>query len=208
MSKIIDELNNELAKAGVPTNYTGKSKEPMTPLSALVNGPFSVKPYVKILLKYGPCLEPRDKTYVARALSEKGVREAVPFLLSIFKDHPDPNRNDLWAVGNALSIIDDKESYPAILELCKDKRYGVARQMLMRTLAKIKTEEAYETLVNCLNDPTVKAHAIEALGLMGNIKAIEVLEGIEVKKGLYEYRAKETALKRLRRKKEKILRNK
>ena len=43
MSKIIDELNKELAKAGAPTNYIGKSDEPKTPLSALVNGPFSVK---------------------------------------------------------------------------------------------------------------------------------------------------------------------
>ena len=69
--------------------------------------------------------------------------------------------------------------------------------MLMGTLARMKTKTAYDTLLCCLNDITTRAHAIEALGRFGDVNAIPVIEALDVKKGLYEYKAKNTALGRL-----------
>ena len=202
--KVIDKLNNALAKAGAPTNYKhfNWDKDPMSPIDALVNGPFNREPFFQIVLDYAPKLEPGDKSYVARILSKKGNYEAVPFLLSLFRNYT-VSELDLWAVGNALYIIDDKSSYEAVLEICKDKTKGIARQMLMRTLARMKSAEAYQVLIDSLNDHTIKAHAIEALGRFGDTSAIPILEDLEVKKGLYEYRARITALNRLKRKLEK-----
>lgn len=198
--KYIDNLNNALAQAGAPTKYKhfAWDKDPLSPIDALINGPFNKKPYVRIILDYAAKLEPREKAYVARVFTEKGANEAVPFLLSLFHDYS-PDEMDLWAVGNALFFIDDKHSYPEILAICKDRTKGIARQILMGTLARIKSPEAYQVLIDSLSDQTIKAHAIEALGRFGNTDAIPILEKLDVKKGLYEYRAKITALKRLKR---------
>jgi hypothetical protein len=69
-----------------------------------------------------------------------------------------------------LSVIDDKASYPAIIEICKNPRYGSARQMLMGILAKSKCPEAYIVLVVCLDDKTVLGHAIKGLGKFGSVE--------------------------------------
>ena len=54
-----------------------------------------------------------------------------------------------------------------------------------------------------LDDESVKAHAIEALGKFRDANAIPILERVEVEKGLYEFKARNTALRRLYRAKEK-----
>lgn len=195
-----EELYKELAEAGAPSDYRKyESSNICSPLDALVNGPYSAKPFARIILKHANGLEAGGKAFCARVLTEKGLTEAVPFLLSLFDEY-DLSEIDLWAVGNALYIIDDKKSYSAILEICKMSRHGAARQMIMGTLARMRTDEAYECLIQCLQDNNLKAHAIEALGRFGRVDAIEVIEKLEVKKGLYENKAKITALKRLRKK--------
>lgn len=200
-SKYRDLLEEELFKAGVPMkdNVDG---EPMAPTVVLINYPVSSKPYLPIILKYVSYLDIKDKAWIARVISEKGLKQAVPFLLSIFDEYKG-EQIDLWAVGNALYVIDDKSSYPKIIEICKNGTFGSARQMLMGTLARSKMPEAYKILVDCLKDETVRGHAIEGLGRFGNIDAIEILENLNVKKGYYEYKARETALKRLKCKVEK-----
>ena len=203
MTELYEQLNQELKEAGVPSDYKHLPFEeaPLSPVAALVNGPFSAKPYKDILLRYAPQLQGNELEMVVRALSEKGLRDAVLFLLSLFQRGSPPNSEHLlWAAGNALRVINDKTSYIDILDICKDGKLGGARQMLMDILAKIKTTEAYETLLECIHDPSVRGHAIEALGRFGNPEAIPVIESLEVKKGLYEYKAKATALRRLRRK--------
>lgn len=192
-------LESELEKAGAPRVWSEISKILMSPLTTMVNCGISSRPYLDIILKFAPKLDMSDKAWVARALTEKGLKKAVPFLLSIYYEY-EGEKIDLWAVGNALSVINDKTSYAAVLELCKDPKYGSARQMLIGLLAKMRTEESYNVLIESLTDSTIRAHAIEALGLFGNIKAIEVLEQLNVTKGFYEYRAKTTALERLNKK--------
>ena len=189
------DLNRELADAGASTDYIHLGTL-LSPLDALVNGSFSSKPYLNILIKYLAIDDSNTKEFIARALTEKGNREASRPLLKLFSD-PSMSEDNLWAVGNALYVIDDKNTYPEIVELCRKRSLGSSRQMLLGTLARAKSEEAYQVLIDCLDDAAVRGHAIEALGRFGNPRAIEVLENLEVKKGLYEYKAKQTALKRL-----------
>ena len=188
-------LNDELKRHGIDEMKV--FGEIFEPVATLVNSKISSKPYVDILTKYLEKLDGNEAELVVRALTEKGNKKAVNTLLNLFKNRQAEN---LWIVGNALYVIDDKNSYGEILKLCQDQSLGAARQMLMGTLARIKSEEAYNVLVQSLSDSSVKGNAIEGLGRFGNPAAIELLERIDVEKGKYEFRAKNTAIKRLKRK--------
>ena len=86
-NNIIDELEDALIKAGVPTNLRFEwSNEPLSPLVALCTNHLSVKPFVEIILEYAQKLAPEDKFVVVGAFCEKGNYDAVPFLLSLFQD--------------------------------------------------------------------------------------------------------------------------
>jgi HEAT repeat protein len=194
----IEDLNSELAEAGAPTDYTALGQA-YTPLEALASSQFSAKPYAAILIKYLRDPEVEHKDFIARALTEKGLKIAAKPLLDLFED-PKMTELQLWAVGNALYVIDDKSTYKEIIQLVKRTELGNARQMLLGTLARSKDTEAYEVLIDCLHDASVKGHAIEALGKFGNTDAIKILEKTEVEKGKFEFKAKQTALKKLQRK--------
>jgi len=144
---------------------------------------------------------------VVRALTEKRNKKASTHLLDIFKNKDGLNELVLWAVGNALYVIDDKSTYPEIIELCKNKTLGMGRARLIGILARARSEEAFNILVDSLEDTKVKGEAIEALGRFGDPRAIEILENTEVEKDKYEFRAKKTALKRLIEKKKKTAAN-
>lgn len=190
-----EKLNSELSEAGVPNHVFMGEIEP--PINTLVNTKFSSQPYQGILIKYLPVLSKMQLEMVVRALSEKGNKEAVPHLLKLFDRRSELSENNFWAVGNALYIINDKNSYSTILELCKDRSLGIGRCKLLGFLPRIKTEEAYEILIEALKDSQVKGFAIEALGRFGNPEALKILEATEVEKGKYEFKAKATAIKRL-----------
>ena len=138
---------------------------------------------------------------IVRALSEKGIKRAVPYLTQMFRESNNYSELFLWAVGNALCEIDDKESYHEIIKICNDSALGISRQMLfLKTLPKIKNTEAYEALLEGLTDKNVRGHALDGLGKLGNTEAIGIIEKIEVEKGKYEFKAKERALKKLKKK--------
>jgi hypothetical protein len=213
MSKVYEELEAALVAAGVPAGTTkdvkGCSLAIKGAVSVLVNTRLDAEPYAQILLKFAPRLaDPGEITMVARCMSQpRGFREATPWLLSLLAGFPGNGlgENHLWAVGNAIYTIDNRQFYADVASICGNSKYGSSRQMLMGALARARTDEAYRILVECLGDPSVRAHAIEALGRFGRIDAIRILEPLVVQKGLYEYKAKETALRRLRRKQEKGL---
>ena len=69
--------------------------------------------------------------------------------------------------------------------------------MLMHTMPKIRFEEAFDVLISCLDDPTVRADAIEALGEFGDPRVIPHIRETQVTEGLREFEAKKTALERL-----------
>lgn len=81
-----------------------------------------------------------------------------------------------WAIGNALSIVDVKGYERQIIELCRNPKYGMARQMLVLGLGRFHSSEAEEAAVELLNDEQVQIHAIGALGNMKSKRALFELE--------------------------------
>lgn len=55
-------------------------------LGCIINFGLTAKLYVHIILSHARTTDLHDKCWVARTLAEKNLKEAVPFLLSIFYD--------------------------------------------------------------------------------------------------------------------------
>jgi hypothetical protein len=81
-----------------------------------------------------------------------------------------------WAIGNALSIVDVGGFEEQIIELCRNPKYGMARQMLVLGLGRLPSPEAEETAVELLRDEQVQTHAIGALGKRKSKRALFELE--------------------------------
>lgn len=211
MSTLLDDLNNRLLEAGVPKSVSKYLKHANdyelvfdTPVSIFINTKLDASPYSDIFLEFAPKFtEPNEIEAVVRCMTQsKGFKAAVPWLLSLFDNYPENglHSGNLWAVSLALYVINDKKYYSKIISICRNKDYGSARKMLMGTLARAKSDDAYLVLLECVKDPSVRGHAIEGLGRFGQVDAISILESLIVEKGLYEYKAKNTALRRLNKK--------
>ena len=190
-----EELNIKLREAGVD-NITILGKE-YDPVESLVNSNISSKPYLNILLEYLPKLNNNQQEMVIRAMSEKHNKEATPILIDILKNAKDLSTFNIWAIGNALYIFNNKNYYQDIIQLARKKELGIGRQMLISLLPKIKTEESFQALLKSLNDKDLKGHAIEGLGKFGDQRASVVLKNTEVEKGKFEYHAKKIAVRKL-----------
>lgn len=97
-------------------------------------------------------------------------RPSNPWVGNQLREIPDEEKrlgpffNLAWTIGNALSIVGVKGFERQIIELCRNPKYGVARQMLVLGLGRLRSSEAEETAVELLNDELVQIHAIGALG--------------------------------------------
>src|SRR5207245_2484612 len=77
---------------------------------------------------------------------------------------------------NALSIVDVKGFEKQIIELCRNPKYGMARQMMVSNLSRLHDSQAEEAAVELLNDEDIKLHAIGALGTMKSKRSLFELE--------------------------------
>ncbi len=170
------------------------------PLEVLVNTRVSALPYEATLLNAIPTLEGNELEMAVRALSERGMRQAGPALAALMASDTQRGHDMLlWAIGNALNAINDTRTHETVLRLCADARLGSARQMLFSMLPKIRTDQAFQLALAGLNDPTVRAHAIEAIGRFGRPEALARLMELQTQVGLYEHKARATAIRRLER---------
>ena len=87
-----------------------------------------------------------------------------------------------WAIGNALSIANINGFENQIIELSKSTKYGMARQMLVLGLGRIRSKEAESTALALLKDEDVRLHAIIALGKMKSRRAVPALEALRCDK--------------------------
>ena len=67
-------------------------------------------------------------------------------------------------VANALEAVADESILLDLIQLAKDRQYGVDRQMLVLALARIPDQRATDALVDLLGDDEVAGHAAKALG--------------------------------------------
>lgn len=194
--KNFESLNSELLEAGLGVQ-SFLNKE-MSPISTLVNTKTSSKPYKEILIEYLDILKGSELEMVIRALSEKRMKDVSAKLIKILNNTEDYPNLSLWAVGNAINIIDDSSTYDEVLKICLNPKYGNSRQMLMTTLRKMKTEESFQTLITSLEDETIRGHAIDELRKWGDPRALVSIENVEVRKGLFEAKAKKNAIEKLK----------
>ncbi len=199
MSSEYEALEARLVAAGAPASASKGPLDFTGPIEILVNTSHSAGPYEGLLVEAFPSLSGNELEMVVRALSERGMKRAGPALATLMASDTSPSTPGLlWAIGNALNTINDPRTYPAVLGLCADGRLGTGRQMLFAMLPRIRSEAAYRCALAGLNDLSVRGHAIEAVGKFGRIEALTQLEGLETKAGLYEHKAKTTAIRRLK----------
>jgi len=191
-----EKLNEELRNEGVPEyEFMGEKGQP---LDSLVNTKISAKPFKQILIKYLELLKGKELEMVIRSLSEKGMKDVSIKLLVILNNKEKYPNLELWSVGNALSLIDDKTTYSEILKICKLSKFGSSRQMLMKTLRKINNEESFEVLIKSLEDESIRGHAIDELRKWGDVRALKPIENTKVIEGLFEAKAKKKAIEKLK----------
>lgn len=81
-----------------------------------------------------------------------------------------------WAIGNALSIVDVKGYENQVIELCRNPKYGAARQLVVLGTGRLRSSEVEAAVLDLLNDEQVQMHAIGALGKMKSKRALFELE--------------------------------
>ncbi len=200
-----NNLCDHLVKAGVPAkttiNIKGRAFTLDDPISILTSTPISARPFEELLIEYGRQITlTNELEAIVRVLTERGLKLAGPFIVSIFRNkryHEDQSL--LWVAGNALSVIKDPSTYSDIVDLCRDSSLGTARQMLFTALPWTKVDGALEVAIAAINDDGVRAHAIEALGRFRKPGIIPLLEKLVLDKKKYEWKARDTAVRRLRR---------
>jgi hypothetical protein len=119
--------------------------------------------------KYAP-IDPHHSEDV----SDLSSAQFISYLKTV--ERRDPSSSLAWTIGNALSIVDVKGFERLIIELCRNRKYGMARQMLVLGLGRFRSSEAEEAAVELLNDEDVKVHAIGALEKMKSKRALFELE--------------------------------
>lgn len=137
------------------------------------------EPAIPILLHWLSLINIRNlKEEIITCLSVPwtGTR-ATEYLIQEFKNTAVSDHYYAWTVGNALSIVDVKGREKEIIQLCRNPKYGMARQMMVMNLHRLRRfPEAEETALDLLEQDDVKLHAIIALGRMKSKRALFHLE--------------------------------
>jgi len=140
---------------------------------------FPQKEVVPILLKWLPRLiRPNTKESVVRALSVPWAKPIATIpLINEFRNAPSSENTGLkWAVGNALEVLANDDVFDDIVELVTNRQHGIARQMPVMALGKMKNPRAADILIGLLDDDDVVAHALAALKKLKAKQAIPYIE--------------------------------
>lgn len=107
----------------------------------------------------------RVREGLVRALTIRAARPAAAqVMLDQFRSLDDPSGEVRWAIGNALSVVADDSVFDDLASIVNDRRFGIARQMVVVGLGRSKDPRAVPLLINLLDDDDVVLHAVSALG--------------------------------------------
>jgi len=103
--------------------------------------------------------------------------KATDVLIVEYKKTPFEKENFRWVIGNAICKTITDDSMEKVIEIVKDKKNGMSREMFILALGKTKKyrEKAISTLMGLTHDGDVMPYAIEALT---KLKAIEAKKRI------------------------------
>ena len=115
---------------------------------------------------------------IARALTQKSFKHAVPPLLEAFRTSRDDSTR--WAIANAIAFLGfPKGCWDEVLEIAANPAFGRGRQNLVLRLHRIKLPVVEQTLLGLVDDEDVDAFAVTALGYCGTSNAYEVLRRLD-----------------------------
>lgn len=115
---------------------------------------------------------------IARALTQKNFRNALPTLLRRFERTSSDGAR--WAIGNAIAFQPwPKDVWENILTLAADPKFGRGRQNLVWRLHRIKLPAVEPTLIKLVEDRDVDAFALIALRYCGSIETWKALGTID-----------------------------
>jgi len=123
----------------------------------------------------------RIREGIARALTVKNAGDpAFMALVDEFRKQPDSadaaQHGFKWALGNAISIVANRNHFNEIVELIRDRRHGTTRDMLVLRLADLDCDRAIGILIDLLADEDVVREALMALGKLKAQKARRHIE--------------------------------
>src|SRR5215467_2979850 len=133
---------------------------------------------IPILLDWLPRIKHRNlELDIIRCLSVPWTgSKATGYFIEKFTKVAELDPQYAWVIGNALSIVDVTGREKAIISLCRNSRFGSARQMVVIALHRIADPDAENTALDLLDENDVRLHAIIALGKMKSKRALFQLE--------------------------------
>jgi hypothetical protein len=137
---------------------------------------------IPILLKWLPQVAfPPLKEGIVRMLSVPWAKPSAvgPLLREFKRDDPSTTPSVRWAVGNALEVLADDSIFEDLSQFATDRRYGDARQMIIRALGKMKNPEAVPVLITLLRAKHEDEVALTAIQVLGKLRAKEARPYIE-----------------------------
>lgn len=135
-----------------------------------------------VLLSLFPTLtDPGELDTVARYLSHAREEDAAFSLLhNAFVNFAPLDQRLGWVLGDSLAKRGRSADLDQILDVCLDPAYGRARQMVVYSIWRYKTDlRVQQALKQLVNDPDVSLHATSALRrTVGNAAALVVLSSV------------------------------
>jgi hypothetical protein len=80
-----------------------------------------------------------------------------------------------WTIGNPLQTVADDSIADDLVELARDRRYGRAREPVVRALGSLSADRAVQVLVELLGDDEVCGQAVVALGKLRAVSARQAI---------------------------------
>jgi HEAT repeat protein len=131
---------------------------------------FDAEAAAPVLVEWLPRMTDRvDKEVIARSLAgtKSANVAAAAALVEEFRQAPSEAETTKWAYANTLATIAGPENADDLVELVRDRRHGITRQMLCDALKRTKDPRAPDVLIELIEDDDVAGHAILALRRYG-----------------------------------------
>jgi HEAT repeat protein len=163
---------DELTRAGVDVADFGlfTSLRPIT---------FDFARAAPILIRWLPRMDSAAVVEsIARSLhgQRDAAGEGARQLIAAYRRMSDSESSTRWAIASALSTLVGPADADDVIALLRDRRSGIARQMLCDALTRTRDPRAPEVLIELIDDDDVNGHAILALRRIGNWRAMPLPE--------------------------------
>ena len=134
-----------------------------------------------IILEWLPRISNKSvrKTIIGSLARKEAKPDAAPVLIKEFLKEPPPkDKSDDMRVstGVPLEVVADDSVFDEMVNIAKDRSYGVDRAGFVRGLKNMRNPAAIPVLIDQLDDESVAWFAMSALRLLGATEARSAIE--------------------------------